>query len=313
MIIKIKRSILILFVIIPSIFAKGQSYVAITIDDVPNKTFFKNDNDKYKILNTLDSLKIPISIFINEGNLFEEDSIAKKALLNTWASRKYVTLGNHTYSHLRYSDVDFERFTKDIKKGEIITKNLALKNKKTLTYFRFPFNDLGKDSIQHTSINNYLKNNKYEITPFTVESMDWMYNYVYEYYLSKKENEKAHKIGQDYVNKTLEFFSYIEQITKEKYGREIKQIYMCHDNILNSIYLPSIINQLDLKNYKFISLKKALKDKAYKQKDNYNKKWGISWIYRWMSNQEERISLLKKEPNTEEIEKLYAIVQNQNK
>jgi len=301
-----------LFLLVSAIAVKGQSQVAITIDDVPNKTFFIKENNKHQILSTLDSLNIPITAFINEGKLFKEDSIAKKEILNQWASRKYVTLGNHTYSHLRYSDVGFEAFTEDIKKGEIITKKLAVKNKKALKYFRFPYNDLGKDSVQHKSIKEYLEENKYQITPFTIESMDWMYNYVYEYYLSKNETEKAAKIGQDYVNVTLDYFNYIEEITQIKYGRKIKQIYMCHDNILNATYLPSIINQLNLKNYTFISLEKALKDKVYQQNDYYNKKWGISWIYRWMNNQEERTAFMKKEPNTADIENLYNTIQKQN-
>lgn len=308
----IRQLFLILFLFI-SIVTKGQLRVAITVDDVPNKTFFIQNNGKFALLNTLDSLKIPVAIFINEGKLFQEDSLLRRNVLNNWANRQYVTLGNHTFGHLRYSDVGYDVFTADVNKGALVTRKLALKNKKSLDYFRFPYNDLGKDSLQHQAIKDFLKKNHYQLTPFTIESVDWMYNYVYEYFLSKNEHKKAAEIGQDYVDKTLAYFTYIENISKDKYGRDINQIYMCHDNILNAVYLPTILEALRLRNYKFISLKKALKDKVYQQNDYYTKKWGISWVYRWMDNPAERTSLMKKEPNTEAIEQLYDTILQQNK
>jgi peptidoglycan/xylan/chitin deacetylase (PgdA/CDA1 family) len=306
---RFKYSTFILLLFIYSIGVEGQS-VAITIDDVPNGKNFIKEGYQSKLLSTLDSLKIPICIFINEGKLYKTDSVAKKiALLNNWSDRKQVTLGNHSFGHLRYSEVGFEAFSNDIVKGEKITKELAIKNHKSLKYFRFPFNDLGKDSIQHQEIGEFLEHKGYQITPFTVESMDWMYNYVYEYYISTNDSVQANHIGQNYVDKTLEYFTFFEEIALKKYGRPIKQIYMCHDNNLNAVYLPSIIKQLKSKHYKFISLEKALRDKVYKQEDHYHKKWGISWIYRWMDKQEERNSWMKKEPNTEDIEHLYKLIQ----
>ena len=306
------KHILISIILFSSVAVRGQLRVAITVDDVPNKTFFVKDSAKHTLLNTLDALKIPVTIFINEGKLFQHDSLVKNEILKRWVSKKYVTLGNHTFSHLRYSDVGFDAFTADIKKGEIISKKWGRQNKKTVNYFRFPFNDLGKDSIQHQSIRAFLKKNDYQLAPFTIESMDWMYNYVYEYYLSQNDRKKAAEIGQEYVAKTLEYFAYIEKISREQYGRDINQIYMCHDNLLNADYLPLIVGELQLRKYKFITLKKALKDKVYLQKDHYTKKWGITWLYRWMKTQKERTSLMKNEPNTEAIENLYNAILQQN-
>ncbi len=314
MIVNNTKYILLIILFIFSINAKSQSQVAITVDDVPKGKILSKEGYESKMLRTLNSLKIPICIFINEGKLFKTDSITQKtALLNNWARQKYVTLGNHSYSHLRYSDVGFDVFSDDVIKGEKITKELAIQNKKTLKYFRFPYNDLGKDSLQHKQIGDFLEEKNYQITPFTIESIDWMYNAVYEYYINQKDTVKANTIGQNYIDKTLEYFTFFEELALKKYGRPIKQIYLCHDNNLNANYLPVLIEKLKLRKYKFIGLENALKDKVYKQKDNYTKKWGISWIYRWMNKQEERTFWMKKEPNTEDIEKLYQLIQEQSK
>lgn len=286
--------------------ARGQFHVAITIDDVPNTKIFQADSFKPLLLEKLDSLTIPITIFINENKLNKTGVVSKnKQLLNNWTKRNYITLGNHTYSHSRYSDVGFESFANDIENGEIITKKLAKRAQKSLKYFRFPFNDLGKDSLQHIKIQEYLIHKGYHITPFTIESIDWMYNAIYEYYVQKNDKMSAEEIGKKYVSKTIEYFDYFEAITMQKYNRQIKHIYLCHDNSLNAVYLPELVNALKKKNYTFISLDDALQDDIYKQKDLYYKKWGISWIYRWMMSQEERTTLMKKEPNTDDIENLY--------
>ncbi|WP_162147230.1 polysaccharide deacetylase family protein [Flavobacterium enshiense] len=275
----------------------GQS-VAITIDDVPN---IKNN-----LLSKLDSLSIPIAIFINEGKIYKSETVDKNhAILENWIKRHYITIGNHTFNHSRYSEVGINSFKIDIEKGTLISLELAKKYNKKLKYFRFPYNDLGHDSIQHKQIANYLISKKYIITPFTIESIDWMYNSVYEYYLKQDDKTNADKIGNAYVQKTLELFNYFEKIGFDKYHRNISQIYLCHDNQLNTDYLPVLINELKNKKYKFISLEKALKDKIYSQTDNYNKKWGISWMYRWLHSKEELKSLQTQEPSTEEIENIY--------
>ena len=42
------------------------------------------------------------------------------------------------------------------------------------------------------------------ITPFTVESEDWAYNTLYENALKNNDNDKARKIGEQYVTHTLD-------------------------------------------------------------------------------------------------------------
>lgn len=285
---------------------QSQNLIAITIDDIPNTKQYEKDNFQGIFLNKLDSIKIPVTIFINEGLIYKTDSIDKNfSLLHEWIKRDYVIPGNHTFSHSRYSEMGFESFSNDVVKGEIITKELAQKYKKTLKYFRFPFNDLGKDSIQHIQMTKFLISQNYIITPYTFESSDWMFNFLYEYYLEKDQKEKAKHIAQTYIDKTLESFDFFREVTQKQYGRNVNQIYLCHDNRLNADYIHVIIQRLINKGYSFASLEKILEDKIYSQSDLYNKKWGISWIYRWMPDHKERIKLMKQEPELSEYYELY--------
>lgn len=311
-----KKTILLNFLIpiftVVSLYA--QTNVAITLDDVPNTRKFERDNYQSILLDKLDSIAIPIAIFINEGLIYKTDSISKNfELLNDWIKTDYITVGNHTFSHSRYSELGFESFKLDIEKGEYITRELTNKYTKSLHYFRFPYNDLGKDSTQHEKIDSLLQAKKYLSTPFTIESSDWMFNYIYEHYLKNNEFEAAAKIGNLYVEKTLAYFEFYDSLSTTIYGRKVNQIYLCHDNSLNADYLIKIIAQLKTQNYNFVSLDQALEDTVYQQEYRYYRKWGISWFYRWIPSQKERVKWMKKEPNIDAIYELYQRLVSQNK
>lgn len=283
-----------------------QKTISITIDDVPNTALYQKDHFTSKLLNALDSLKIPFTIFINEGKIYKTDFQDKnKLLLEKWIKNNSAIIGNHTYNHFRYSDIGFEDFTQDIEKGEILTKEYALLNKKEVKYFRFPYNDLGKDSIQHSQIKKYLEQKGYTIAPFTIESSDWMFNAVYLYYFKNGEIDKAKTLGNLYVEKTIELIRFFNTMSNKIYNRPIKQIYLCHDNAINTDYLPEIIKKLENDHYEIISFEASLTDAVYQQTDHYFKKWGISWMYRWMITQNERVEWMKKEPDFKEIENIY--------
>lgn len=300
------RSFLVYFIftVISLQSVSGQKQVAITIDDVPNTAQYKNDVFKANLLNTLDSLNIPITIFINYGKLNQNDQVDEnKKLLSSWLSRKYITAANHTYSHLSYPDVGFQAFKEDIEKGEAFRD--LLKQKNETKYFRFPFNNLGKDSLQHVQIKTYLRDEGFTIAPHTVESSDWMFSYLYDHYLKTGEQENAREIAKSYVTETIEYFDFFDSLAEAQYGRNIKHIYLCHDNTLNAEYLPQIVRLLKEKNYSFISLEEAFEDSIYQQNDHYYNKWGISWLYRWMHNPKERSSAMKQEPDIMKYYQLY--------
>lgn len=80
---------------------------------------------------------------------------------------------------------------------------------------------------------------------------------------------------------------------------------MCHDNRLNTDHLTTLLEKLKEKEYQFISLNEALTDEVYQQENLYYKKWGVSWVYRWMSDRKERIRLMKAEPEMMDIYNLY--------
>lgn len=304
---KPKNLIIALLTLITHQLSFGQwKSISITIDDVPNTSKFEQDGFKSILMNRLDSLDIPFTVFINEDKISKTDFTQRnEQLLEAWIKHKNALIGNHTFSHPRYSDVGLESFMGDVEKGEKLTKTYTSKHKKSLKYFRFPFNDLGVDSLQHTQVKTALSKKGYTITPFTVESSDWMFDTVYQYYLNNGQTSKAHEVGEAYVNKTIELVTFFDSLASQIYNRPVKHIYLCHDNAINTDYLSKIIQRLNEENYEIISLEESLADPIYQQEDAYYKKWGISWLYRWMPTQKERVKWMQQEPDLSEIQSTY--------
>ncbi|WAC12012.1 polysaccharide deacetylase family protein [Dyadobacter pollutisoli] len=286
-------------------FAQQRS-VSITIDDVPNVQLFEANGYSSILLKRLDSLALPVAIFINEGNLKQTKSFDKnKELLKSWVLNDHITVGNHSYSHPNYGDIGFDAFKENVVKGETLTREILKGSGKRLEYFRFPFNGMGKDSAAQASMKQFLNSKNYIVTPFTVESEDWLYTQLYEKALREKDYKSAKTIGEKYVQFSLALFDHFDNLSVALYGKPVKQIYLCHDNRLNADYLPVLISQLQKKGYKMISLKEAMLDPVYQSKDYYYGNGGFSWIYRWMKDVDKRRAAMRAEPTNADIQKAY--------
>ncbi|MCF0074583.1 polysaccharide deacetylase family protein [Dyadobacter sp. CY261] len=308
------RLIFALFSIIGSAALAQERSVAITIDDVPNVHLYASHGNSSGLLKKLDSLNLPVAIFINEGNLRQNKAFEKnKELLQSWISRKYITVGNHSYSHPNYGEIGFDAFTAEVLKGEELTRKVAEQAGKKLEYFRFPFNGMGKDSAEQTRMQKFLTDHHYISTPFTVESEDWLYTQLYEKALKEGKIEEARAIGNRYVDLSLQLFEYFDRVAQVAAKKPVKQIYLCHDNQLNTDYLPVLVHKLREKQYRFISLQEAMADPAYQLPLRYYGNAGFSWIYRWIENVDNRRSLMRIEPVDKKAQQAYEAMTKGNK
>jgi peptidoglycan-N-acetylglucosamine deacetylase len=290
-----------------------QKQVAITLDDAPfngwsEQTPLKTiEEANTKILHTITRYTVPVCIFINERPLIKEgETDARIAILKQWLYNPLITAGNHSYSHRSYADIEPSQFQDEIIKGEVITKKLLEGSGRTLQYFRFPFNTLGRDSITKATMQNFLNAKDYINTPFTIESLDYLFNALYHQALDKNDKAKAKAIADAYIKHTIDKFEYFEALSQQQYHRQVPQIFLGHVNTLHADCIATVIEQLQKKGYIFIDLTTALKDEIYKQHDYYTGPNGFSWFYRWERDTEKRKKLLQSEPEPQdEIYKQY--------
>ena len=297
------RHLFTLLCMLPCVGFAQQKQVAVTLDDVPLTAWSERtplrviEEANTNILQAINRYHVPACIFINESPLIKEgETDARIKILKQWLSNPLITPGNHSYSHPNYANMESSAFQDEIIKGEVITKKLLEGTGRSLQYFRFPFNALGRDSITKTAMQDFLKARNYTSTPFTIESSDYLFNTLYQQALDKNDKTKAKDIADAYIKYTITVFEYFETLSQQQYQRQVPQIFLGHVNALHADCFATLLEQLQKKGYTFIDLTTALKDDIYKQQDYYAGPYGFSWFYRWERDTQKRKKLLQSQP-----------------
>jgi peptidoglycan/xylan/chitin deacetylase (PgdA/CDA1 family) len=304
---KIKLLILSVLLVFPVLIQaqKTQRFIAVTIDDLPvvsTRRDLKNRREiTAKLLNHIRKAKVPAIGFVNENKLYANDlrDEAQVDLLRQWLDAG-LELGNHTFSHMSLHDNSLEKYQADILKGEIITKELSKAKSRPLRYFRHPYLWTGLDLQTKARLGDFLNQHNYTIAPVTIDNSDWIFASAYDKAFDKKDEKLMRQIGAAYIPYLEAKMDYWERQSVKLFDREIKQILLLHANFINSDYFDDIARTLRNRGYKFITLKEALEDDAYKLPDNYVRRNGISWLHRWALDKG-RENVLPNEPKTPEF------------
>ena len=166
--------------------------------------------------------------------------------------------------------------------------------------FRSPYYALGKDSTDQADKKAYLDSKGYILTPFTIESADYIFNAVYEHELSLGNKKAADSILLKYLAFSATVIDTMETICNEVYGRQIAHIFLCHDIPINADCYHELIGLFRSRGYTFITLEEALKDPLYNTTNYYHNRYGVSWLYRWIADPAKRRQYQRREPDPDQ-------------
>jgi peptidoglycan/xylan/chitin deacetylase (PgdA/CDA1 family) len=278
--------------------------VCFTIDDLPTVTYGITDSLYQEqltrdLVTKLNAAKIPATAFVNEIKLHRGGELSKfqVKLLQLWLDHG-LELGNHSYSHFDYNNTTFDRYTKDIVKGEQITSELMTKKNLKLKYFRHPFLHVGQTKPRADSLQQFLLNRGYTVAPVTLDNEEYVFALAYHRAKAKKDEQLASHIGTDYIAYMEQKLHYFERGSSTLFGRDIKHILLIHANALNAEYMDELAAMFVKNGYRFVTLEEALTDPAYQHEVNVFGKWGISWIDRWALSEKRTKDFFKDEPAT---------------
>ncbi|KAF0129735.1 MAG: polysaccharide deacetylase [Bacteroidetes bacterium] len=289
---------LLIFLLFFFTMTKAQKRISITIDDVPNTGKYVSEKFQPRLLQQIDSLHLPVTIFVNEMKVYGNEYLTENFdLLRQWVYSPDVQVANHSFSHFRCSATEVTAFCDDVSKGGHLIGELTKKANKKVTYFRFPYNDLGKDEVQQLSVKQCLEEQGLITAPYTVESSDWMFNYLFQHYIDNSQPQEAERIAQAYLSQTRANLRFFDSLSVQLYGRDIPHIYLCHDNTLNTLYLNELLEIFREEGFSVISMDEAMQDAIYQQPLKYHGQWGFSWLFRWVEDVETRKQLIQAEPS----------------
>jgi peptidoglycan/xylan/chitin deacetylase (PgdA/CDA1 family) len=274
----------------PALQEPVQREVVITIDDVPGAlpyndydvgTLAKVEEINRAITKALKAHHAWAIGFVNERKAqVKGERDARAAMLQLWLDSG-LSLGNHTYTHLDFHDSSLMKYEDDTVRGDTITRPMMAAAGQTEKYFRHPYLDTGPTLESKTAFEQFLKDRSYTVAPVTVEDADYLFNDVLAYAREKKDRKLAEKAREAYFDYFDASFDYEEAASRSLFGREIPQILLMHDDELNAENLDSLLDRLERRGYKFVTLDDALADRAYETTNLYVGSAGISWLERW--------------------------------
>jgi peptidoglycan/xylan/chitin deacetylase (PgdA/CDA1 family) len=285
-----RRLLLLLLLLSPSAFP---SEIAVTFDDLPavhggpieRQRQITND-----ILSALTSRKIPAVGFVNTDKLRTPQHAA---LLERWLEDG-MELGNHTHSHPDLHRVAAEAFEADIVKGETPLRAIVEKHGGALRYFRHPFLHTGHTNAVRSRIDAFLAKRGYTTAPVTIDNSEWIFARAYE----DAPAEERKRVADAYVDYMLEKVAYFDHQSNRLFDRDIRHVLLVHANALNADAFGRLADRLSARGHRFISLERALEDRAYRSPDTYRGQGGLSWIDRWALTRGVPPGFFAKEPRT---------------
>lgn len=261
--------------------------MAITIDDLPTASVLGDDLPRAQrttaaLVAALAREKIPAIGFVNERKLWSGGRIdpSRVALLQKWIDAG-LELGNHTFGHVDLHRVDVPTFTRDIARGEQVTRGLVEPSGRTLRFFRHPYLHTGTSIDTRRAIDAYLKQHGYTVAPVTIDNYDYLFAAAYDRAVQREDGAEARKIEAAFVDYIEAAVAYYEQQSEVIVGREIAQTLLLHAHALNAATLDRLAQRLRARGYRFVSLAEALQDPAYQSRDEFVGQGGISWLHRW--------------------------------
>jgi peptidoglycan/xylan/chitin deacetylase (PgdA/CDA1 family) len=302
-----KLKITILFFLILSatpLFAQ-QKQVCFSIDDLPvvnygiNKSEFHNQITE-KLLSGLKKHEIQAIGFVNEGKMYDAKGKVityQKQNLEKWL-KNGMDLGNHTFRHKDFNNVDFSDYTAEILKGEKITKVLLRKYDKEMKYFRHPFLHVGATKERADSLENFLQKHNYITAPVTIDNEDYLFANAYQKALIRKDTVLAQMIGKDYISYMEQKIFYYEKMSEALFGRQIPQILLIHASLLNADYVNQLADIYYKNGYKFTTIDQTMADQAYKTPVTKFGRYGISWLDRWAISAGKKGDFFEGDPQT---------------
>jgi peptidoglycan-N-acetylglucosamine deacetylase len=260
--------------------------VAITIDDLPAANANAMTGKEIvemttKLLTTLREQKAPAVGFVNEQKLYKMGEVDERIkALSLWLDEGYE-LGNHTFKHTSLNAVPLQAWEEDVVRGETVTRILLFQHQMKMRYLRHPYLDTGRDLKTRREAEAFLTGRGYRIAPVTMDAWDWMFAGVYEDARRRGDLPLQKQLVDSYLSYTDSVFGYNEQLSKELFGYEPKQILLLHGNWLEADHIGELLDLLRRRGYQFVTLQEALGDAAYSVPDQYVGEQGATWIEHW--------------------------------
>ena len=236
----------------PAVYA-GQ--ITLTFDDAPQGDgWYLTGNERTeRFVEVLREKAVPPVVFYATPRGSHEGRLSRL--------RRYGEAGhfvaNHTNDHFDLDAVSSEEFIQSISSADKLLAPIPNFRK----WFRFPFlNEGQKGSENGRLVKNYLRRHDYRPGYVTVEVFDWhIDNRIRETIASGVAVDET-RWKRFHISMVLEAVEFYDDLALRLLGRSPVHVVLLHENDINALSLPDLIDELRRAGHTLVSADKAFSD-----------------------------------------------------
>ncbi|MDG2048810.1 MAG: polysaccharide deacetylase family protein [Myxococcota bacterium] len=229
--------------------------IALSFDDAPQPGGWSLTGTERteRFIKVLREKGVPPVVFYANPRGEQEENLSR---LLKYGEAGHV-IANHTNDHPDLGAVSGKEFVQSIATADAALTPIPNYKK----WFRYPYLNEGQDAEQKRYfVKNYLKQNGYRSGYITIETFDW---YIDDHINTETKQgnpvDKSHWI-QFYIAMIVELVEFYDNLALEVLGRSPVHVILLHENDVNALSLPELIDQIRLSGHTLVSADRAYED-----------------------------------------------------
>jgi peptidoglycan/xylan/chitin deacetylase (PgdA/CDA1 family) len=238
--------------LVPAVYA---AQITLSFDDAPQDDgWYLTGNERMeRFIEVLREKAVPPVVFYatprngKDGSLFQ--------------LRRYGEAGhfvaNHTNDHFDLDAVSSDEYIRSISTADELLAPIPNFRK----WFRFPYLNEGQNAEEKGSlVKNYLKRSDYRSGYVTVEVFDWYVDRRIGMEIKRGNAVDETRWKRFHISLILESIEFYDNLAIELLGRSPVHVVLLHDNDINALSLPELIDELRRAGHTLVSAEKAFAD-----------------------------------------------------
>jgi len=231
--------------------------LTLTFDDGPNrvKTPLLGPAERNEaLLSALRKEKVHAIVFAN--GIDGGDTPEGREALAAWGREGHL-VGNHTYSHLRLTDL--APYRADVLRCDAMIRSLPGYTR----LFRFPYLKEGDTLVARDGMRKALTEAGYRNAHVTIPTFDWLLDERLRTRLRQDARADLGPYRTFYVEHVLEQADRARALAQKVAGREVKHAILLHHCLLNALFLGDVIHALKANGWTLVDPLEAYADPLY--------------------------------------------------
>lgn len=231
--------------------------LTLTFDDGPNRVKtprLSPEERNEALLSALRKEKVHAILFAN--GLDGGDTPEGREALAAWGREGHL-VGNHTYSHLRLTDL--APYQADVLRCDAMIRTIPGYTQ----LFRFPYLKEGDTAATRDGMRKALAEAGYRNAHVTIPTFDWLLDERLRTRLRQDPRADLGPYRAHYIEHVLDQADRARALAQKLTGREVKHAILLHHCLLNALFLGDVIHALKVNGWSFVDPLEAYADPLY--------------------------------------------------